>query len=114
LCHDLSAEEFQRALKEFVARRGCPQIIVSDNGKTFVATGKWLSKLKKDQRLANYLGGLEIKWKLNLARAPWWGGFFERLVGIMKRSLSKVPLVYKPHPQLSGMILEKTSEKALS
>ena len=90
LCHDLSAQEFQRALKEFVARRGCPQIIVSDNGKTFVATGKWLSRLKKDQRLANYLGALEIKWKFNLARAPWWGGFFERLIGIMKRSLSKV------------------------
>ena len=36
------------------------------------------------------MGGLEIKWKFNLARAPWWGGFFERLVGIMKRSLSKV------------------------
>ena len=90
LCPDLSAKEFQRALKEFVARRDCPQIIASDNGKTFVATGKWLSKLKKDQRLANYLGGLEIKWRFNLARAPWWGGFFEHLVGIMKRSLSKV------------------------
>ena len=36
---DLSALEFQRALKEFVARRGCPHTIVSDNGKTFsVAT----------------------------------------------------------------------------
>ncbi|XP_078361896.1 uncharacterized protein LOC144646227 [Oculina patagonica] len=90
LCRDLSAEEFQRALKEFVARRGCPQTIVSDNGKTFVATGKWLSKLKKDQSLADYLGTLEIKWRFNLARAPWWGGFFERLIGIMKRSLSKV------------------------
>ena len=107
LCRDLSAEEFQRALKEFVARRGCPQIIVSGNGKTFVATGKWLSKLKKDQRLANYLGGLEIKWKFNLARAPWWGGFFERLVGIMKRSLSKVIskslLTYQ---ELEGVLLD--------
>jgi len=33
---------------------------------------------------------LNIKWKVNLAQAPWWGGFFERLIGIMKRSLSKV------------------------
>ena len=24
-----------------------------------------------------------------MSRAPWWGGFFERLIGIMKRSLSK-------------------------
>lgn len=90
LCRDLSATEFQRALKEFVARRGCPQTIVSDNGKTFVATGKWLSVLKKNHSLANYLGALSITWKFNLARAPWWGGFFERLIGIMKRSLSKV------------------------
>ena len=90
LCRDLTATEFQRALKEFVARRGCPQTIVSDNGKTFVTTGRWLSTLKKDHGVANYLGTLNIKWKFNLARAPWWGGFFERLVGIVKRSLSKV------------------------
>ena len=90
LCRDLSALEFQRALKEFVARRGCPHTIVSDNGKTFVATGKWLSVLKKDQSLANFMEAMEMKWKCNLARAPWWGGFFERLIGIMKRTLSKV------------------------
>ena len=34
LCRNLSATEFQRALKEFTARRGCSQAIVSDNGKT--------------------------------------------------------------------------------
>ena len=90
LCRDLTAQEFKRALKEFVARRDCPQTIISDNGKTFVATGKWLSVLKKDHSLFNYMGKLNIKWKFNLARAPWWGGFFERLIGIMKRTLSKV------------------------
>jgi len=34
------------------------------------------------------LGALEIKRKFNLARAPWWGGFFERLIGIMKSLLT--------------------------
>ena len=61
LCRDLSSAEFQRALKEFIARRGCPQILVSDNGKTFVATGKWLSTLKKDHNLASYIGALNIR-----------------------------------------------------
>ena len=84
LCRDLSSAEFQRALKEFIARRGCPQTLVSDNGKTFVATGKWLSTLKKDHNLASYIGALNIRWKFNLARAPWWGGFFERLIGTFK------------------------------
>ena len=59
-CRDLSSAEFQRALKEFIARRGCPQILVSDNGITFVATGKWLSNV----------GALNIRWRFNLARDP--------------------------------------------
>ena len=89
LCRDLTAEEFQRALKEFVARRGTPRLIVSDNGKTFTATKKWLNKLKKNETLMNFLAADKIIWRLNLSWAPWWGGFFERLVGTMKRSLAK-------------------------
>ena len=30
-----------------------------------------------------------ITWQLNLSRAPWWGGQFERLVGLVKRALYK-------------------------
>ncbi|XP_004208728.3 uncharacterized protein LOC101238494 [Hydra vulgaris] len=84
LCHDLSAIEFQRVLKEFVARKRPPQMIISDNAKTFVATRKWLLTLKNDENIAKYLTIQAIKWRFNLSRAPWWGGLFERLIGIMK------------------------------
>ena len=90
LCCNLFATEFHTAVKEFTARRRCPQTIVSDDGKTFIATGKWLSVLQRDHSLANFMGMQNLKWKFNLAWAPWWGGFFERLIGIMKRCLSKV------------------------
>ena len=40
MCKDMTAEEFKRGLKEFVARRGSPLQIVSDNAKTFQATKK--------------------------------------------------------------------------
>ncbi|XP_047139059.1 uncharacterized protein LOC124814979 [Hydra vulgaris] len=89
LCHDLSAVKFQGVLKEFVARKRTPQMIISDNAKTFVATGNWLLTLKNDENIANYLAIQAIKWRFNLSRAPWWGGLFERLIGIMKKSLSK-------------------------
>jgi len=89
LCRDMSAHTFQGALKEFVARRGKPSLIVSDNAKTFQSTSEWLKHLKQDDDLFNYLGQQNIRWKFNLSRAPWWGGFYERLIGIMKRSLSK-------------------------
>ena len=62
LCRDLSSAEFQRALKEFIARRGCPQTVVSDNGKTFVATGKWLSTLKKDHNRERFEPRSHFKW----------------------------------------------------
>ena len=89
LCKDLTVEEFKQALKEFVARRGKPQMLVSDNGKTFVSTSKWIATLKNNEDLMNYIGNCNIIWKFNMSRAPWWGGFFERLIGIMKQSLSK-------------------------
>ncbi|XP_068726453.1 uncharacterized protein [Montipora capricornis] len=31
----------------------------------------------------------KIKWKFNLSRAPWWGGQFERKVGLVKSALNK-------------------------
>ena len=31
----------------------------------------------------------EIQWKLNLSRAPWWGGQFERMAGLVKQCLYK-------------------------
>ena len=55
LCKDMTAEEFKRAFKEFAARRGKPRLMISDNAKTFIATKKWLKKLKKDPNLLNYL-----------------------------------------------------------
>lgn len=36
------------------------------------------------------LAGERIEWRFNLERAPWWGGFFERMVGTVKRCLRKV------------------------
>ena len=89
LCRTAAQDEFQRILKEFVARRGCPKMMVSDNAKTFEATSEWLKTLMTDQDLNNYVTEQNITWRFNMSRAPWWGGFFERLIGIMKRALSK-------------------------
>ncbi|XP_028399997.1 uncharacterized protein LOC114523318 [Dendronephthya gigantea] len=86
----MDADEFKKGFKEFVARRGTPKKILSDNALTFKATKQWLDSLTKDTDLFNYLTTQRITWQFNLSRAPWWGGFFERLVGIMKSSLAKV------------------------
>ena len=43
----------------------------------------------KDERLQNYLSTNQIKWQFNLSHAPWWGGQFERMVGLVKSALNK-------------------------
>ena len=87
---DLSAVIFIRCLKRFVARRGLPRKIVSDNAKTFKATAKAIDSMLKDQDVQNYLSHVGVEWVFNLEKAPWWGGIFERLVKSTKRCLRKL------------------------
>ena len=42
-----------------------------------------------DEKIQDFLASQQIKWKFNLSRAPWWGGKFERMVGLVKAALSK-------------------------
>ena len=42
LCENLTTNCFKKVIKEFVARRGVPKLIVSNNAKTFKATAGWL------------------------------------------------------------------------
>jgi hypothetical protein len=107
LCKDLTAEEFKLAMRAFVARRGTPSLMISDNAKTFQATKLWLDHIKQNSDFSDYLHKHSIEWKFNMARSPWWGGFFERMVGIMKRSLSKsVGTSLLTHDELRAALLD--------
>jgi len=70
LCKDLTADRFKHALRELVARKGSPDMIVSDNAKTFVATGKWLKSLKYDDGMMNFLATNRIKWRASTYSEP--------------------------------------------
>jgi len=85
----MGTEEFISTLKRFIARKSRPEKIFSGNGRTFVAAAKWLRNVIQDERLHDYLAKMNIKWQFNLSRAPWWGGQFERMVGIVKQAFNK-------------------------
>ncbi|CAB4037018.1 Gag-Pol poly, partial [Paramuricea clavata] len=89
LLSSLHTQELLLSLKRFIARRGRPGKINSDNGKTFLVAAKWLRTVQRDEKLQDFLVRSEIHWQFNLSRAPWWGGQFERLIGLVKRSLHK-------------------------
>ena len=85
----LEVEEFLPSLKRLIARRGRPEIIYSDNAATFKAADKWLNKVRTDEKFHAFLADRAIHWRFNLSRAPWWGGQFERLIGLFKRAFYK-------------------------
>ena len=55
----------------------------------FVATSKWIKQIRKSERLHNYLATQSIHWSFNLAKSPWWGGLYERLIKEIKATLYK-------------------------
>ena len=68
--------------------------MISDNAKTFIS-------------VAQYLTGLKVAWTFNLEKAPLWGGFFERMVQSVKRSLKKtIGRAKLSYPELSTQTTE--------
>ena len=76
-------------LRRFTGHRGLPKLIVSDHTKTFQASEKTLVSLFELEDVQEHLSSKGIRWQFNLAKAPWWGGFFERLVKQVKSCLKK-------------------------
>ena len=77
-------------IERFIARRGMPLVIFSDNGTNFVGTEKelLLCFLNLDkQKIASELAQKGVKWKFNPPAAPHHGGVWERLVRSFKRTL---------------------------
>ena len=89
LVANLSTTKFIESFKKLISRRGKPNIIYSDNAKTFKTGSKWLNSIKRDEKFHDFLSKENIISKFNLSRAPWWGGQYERLIGLTKQSLYK-------------------------
>ncbi|XP_014680512.1 PREDICTED: uncharacterized protein LOC106820513 [Priapulus caudatus] len=86
---DLTTDAFLRCLRRFIGRRGTPSLVVSDNATTFRKAAKTVAKIVNHVAVKTYAANNQIQWKFNLEKAPWWGGFFERLIKTLKRSLKK-------------------------
>ena len=91
--HDMSSEEFLLCFRRFIAQRGTPCEIISDNAMQFRASSTVLdriwNKIQQSDEIMSYVSNAGIKWRFNVELAPWMGGFYERLIGLVKRSLRK-------------------------
>ncbi len=62
--------------------------MVSDNGTTLVAAANHLQQLS--QTVHDDLLNKGTRWAFIPKRAPWFGGFWERLIGLTKTTLKKI------------------------
>ncbi|XP_018406270.1 PREDICTED: uncharacterized protein LOC108782486 [Cyphomyrmex costatus] len=90
----LSMEGFFEALRRFIARRGRPSIIYSDNGRNFVGASNLLKRINW-KKIARYGAINKIEWYFNPPSAAWWGGWWERLKDLLKRTLGRTSLNYE-------------------
>ncbi|XP_055947026.1 uncharacterized protein LOC129980670 [Argiope bruennichi] len=89
LVTSLSTDSFILALRRFISRRGRPATIYSDNGTNLVGTSNELKSVDW-VKIQEYASVKEILWKFNPPSAPWWGGFWESLIGMLKSILRKI------------------------
>lgn len=86
LVTDLSTEGFIQALRRFVARRGRPTTIYTDNGTNFKGTNNILKSLDwKKIETSEHL--VSMRWRFIPPTAAWWGGWWERLIRSIKALL---------------------------
>ena len=87
---DLTAETFLLAFCKFVGRRSLPKIIISDDGSTYMSAAEELHKMMELTEVKEELGRRGVSWQFIPKRASWYGGFWERLVGLTKMTIKKV------------------------
>ncbi|XP_037821167.1 uncharacterized protein LOC119610134 [Lucilia sericata] len=92
---DLSTQAFLAALARFIARRGCPKCIFSDNGRNFVGAARELGlnfakhvKELRDSAVEKY-GHQHLEWNFIPAAAPHMGGLWEAGVKSLKLHFKK-------------------------
>uniref|UniRef100_A0A914MS77 Integrase catalytic domain-containing protein n=1 Tax=Meloidogyne incognita TaxID=6306 RepID=A0A914MS77_MELIC len=118
---DCTSEKFLLALTRFIRRRRPPKVIISDNAPTFVLASKVIQDLNQEEinqkkewielissnRIQDFLLLNKIQWKFNTPAAPWRGGFYERLIGSIKKHLYRTIGRRKlTHEELETLLIE--------
>ena len=63
--------------------------MLTDNAKTFKSVSVDVKKISRSSEVKQYLAKRQVDWQFIMERAPWLGGFWERLVRSVKRCLKK-------------------------
>ena len=89
----MSTTDFLNAFSRMVATRGRPEEVPSDNGTNFVGAERELRELvqaKDQEQIAGNVSNNEIRWNWNPPLESHFGGVFESLVKVAKKTLKAI------------------------
>ena len=110
LLRDLSVKSFLQSFRRFASRRGLPSTLLSHNAKTFKAGCKEVKTIVRSHEVQRYLSSNRVTWKFIVERAPWWGGFWQRLIQSVKKWLKKtVGRTSLDYDELNTVLVETES-----
>ena len=89
LTRKLSTEAFLLAFQRFTSRRGLPVTLIFDNARNFKNAANQVATINRSSDVHSYLANQGMTWSFIVEKAPWWGGFWERMVRTVKRALRK-------------------------
>ena len=93
IVHSLDTQSFINALHRFIARRGYPEEIRSDNGGNFVSANKELKDAIKEwnqNQIQQYLTQNSVKWVFNPPAGSHHGGVWERCIRTVRKVLNAI------------------------
>ena len=86
---DLTERSFLQAFRRFASRKSLPRLVLSDNASTFVVGAEELKHLFQSLSLKEEFTRQGVEWQFIPKCTPWFGGFWERLIGLSKNALKK-------------------------
>ena len=87
VAYDNTASCFLNLFRRFVARWGLPESVTSDNAANFHNVADFLQVFAQDTEVIDFFSERNLRWHFIHPRSPWEGGFYERLIGVVKHCL---------------------------
>ena len=110
IVRDLTVDSFLLAFRRFSSRKSLPKKMISDNASTYLTAAEQIRQLLNSPALKEELGRRGVFWNFIPSRAPWYGGFWERLIGLTKQALKKtLGRAFVTLPVLETVIVEVES-----
>nr|CAD2193095.1 unnamed protein product [Meloidogyne enterolobii] len=111
MSYSLSGNSFLQAYRKFIARRGIPDIIFSDNATNFQFGAKIVKKLSKEtwcsQEVQDWVAHKGTQWRFTTPHNPREGGIWERMIRVVKNSMRRsIGRQLLDHAELETLFIE--------